>query len=320
MKESKFYKNNQCLACAHHCKIQENKTGICGVRTNINNKIYELVYGKVAAMNIDPIEKKPLYHFLPNTKVLTFGTFGCNFKCLNCQNSEISQFVDLNYLGKDTEPKEIINLAIKNKIPSIAYSYNEPTVFVDFAIDTMKLAKKHKLNNIFVSNGYQSEESFKEIIKYLDAINIDLKTFNKQTHQNLCKAKLDVVLTNIEKFHKKTHLEITTLLIPNINDSDKELNDIANFISNISKDIPWHISAFHPSYKLDEPPTPLNLLKKAKTIGEKYLNYVYLGNVPADINTYCPDCKTLVVDRTNNKLLIKNNCPKCKKEIYGKWK
>src|SRR3989344_6267568 len=208
---------------------------------------------------------------------------GCNLKCLKCQNWELSQRGYDNLQTKETTSSEILIQALHSKCPSISYTYSEPLISYEYVLDITKLSKKKGLKNILVSNGFINPEPLKNIIKYIDAANIDLKSFKDETYKTLCGAKLSPILDTIRYLYEnKVHVEITTLLIPNINDSEKELEEIAKFISNISKDIPWHISAYYPSYKLDEPPTPLKLLKQAKKTGKKYLNYVYLGNIQND--------------------------------------
>lgn len=283
MKECVLYKkekgNVRCFACAHRCLIPEGKTGICGVRKNIKGKLYLLVYGLVISENIDPIEKKPLYHFLPKTKTYSIGTVGCNFKCDFCQNYEISQLRQI--IGKEIIPEEIVERAIKAGCKSISYTYNEPTIFIEFAKDCAVLAKKKGLKNVLVTNGYMTKECLDFIAPYLDAMNIDLKSFKESFYERICKGKLKPVLETIKNAHKKgIHIEITTLIIPGENDSLKEFEQIAKFISKIDKNIPWHISRFFPIYKmLDKEPTSIETLKKAEEIGKKYLKYVYLGNV-----------------------------------------
>ncbi len=282
MKECTLYKKYksevQCLACAHKCIIALNKTGICGVRQNVKNKLYLLVYGKPIAMHVDPIEKKPLYHFLPNTKTFSIGTVGCNFRCGFCQNYEISQKKKIR--GNNIKPEEIVKLAKEHKCKSISYTYNEPTIFIEFVKDVAELAHKNKLKNILVTNGYFTKESFDFISPYIDAMNIDLKSFSNTYYQKYCSAKLKPVLDSIKRAHKKgIHMELTTLLIPSENDSKKEIEKIARFISKIDENIPWHISRFFPHHKMkNKNPTPITTLKDAEKIGKKYLN-VYLGNI-----------------------------------------
>ncbi len=283
MKECVLYKkekgNVRCFACAHRCLISEGKTGICGVRENIKGKLFLLVYGLIVSENIDPIEKKPLYHFLPKTKAYSIGTVGCNFKCGFCQNYEISQLRKI--VGKEITPEQIVERAIATRCKSIAYTYNEPTIFAEFVKDTAVLAKKKGIKNILVTNGYMTKECLEFFGKDIDAMNIDLKSFNEEFYNKICKAKLKPVLETIKLAHEKgIHIEITTLIVPNENDSIEELEKIAKFISGIDKNIPWHISRFFPMYQMnDREETSLDILKKAETIGKKYLNHVYLGNV-----------------------------------------
>ncbi|MCX8178233.1 MAG: AmmeMemoRadiSam system radical SAM enzyme [Candidatus Aenigmarchaeota archaeon] len=333
--------NVKCTACSHYCIIQKNHTGLCGIRKNINGNLFLMAYGKAAAVNVDPVEKKPLYHFLPGSKIFSFGTFGCDFGCLFCQNWDISQptreirskenkdelLEEILSSSHDIMPNDIVEYASKNKIPSIAYTYNEPAVFFEYAYDTAKLAKRKGIKNVFVSNGYESKEAIAKIKKYLDAANIDLKSFSDEFYLKICKAKLEPVLKNIEKLYNLgIWIEITTLIIPGKNDSDKELNQIADFISSLSNKIPWHVTAFHPDYKmLDVKPTPLSMLIKAYKIGKKAgLKYVYAGNVSAGKyeNTFCPKCKSLAIER-HGFFNIKNNLNKgkckCGYKINGVW-
>jgi pyruvate formate lyase activating enzyme len=284
MKECVLYKKEKnkrvrCLACSHKCLILKNNFGICRVRKNIDGKLYLLVYGKIVAKNVDPIKKKPLYHFLPNTHTYSIGTIGCNFKCDFCQNFDISQLKEI--VGDELTSKEIVEEAVKTGCKSISYTYNEPTIFAEFVRDVAVLAKEKGLKNIFITNGYMSEECFGFLENCIDAMNIDLKSFNEKFYNKNCKANLKPVLETIKRAHKKRiHIEITTLIIPHENDSDKEFENIAKFISSIDKNIPWHISRFFPMYKMtNKEITSLDSLKKAEKIGKKYLNHVYIGNV-----------------------------------------
>jgi pyruvate formate lyase activating enzyme len=269
----------QCIACNHRCVIDSGNRGICGVRENIKGKLFLLVYGLIASENIDPIEKKPLYHFLPKTKAYSIGTVGCNFKCGFCQNYGISQLRKI--VGKEVTPEQIVERAIATGCKSIAYTYNEPTIFAEFVKDTAVLAKKKGIKNILVTNGYMTKECLDFFENYIDAMNIDLKSFNEEFYSRVCKAKLKPVLETIKRAHEKgIHIEITTLIVPNENNSIEELEKIAKFISGIDKNIPWHISRFFPMYQMsDREKTSLDILKKAEKIGKKYLNNVYLGNV-----------------------------------------
>ncbi|HLC86780.1 MAG TPA: AmmeMemoRadiSam system radical SAM enzyme [Candidatus Nanoarchaeia archaeon] len=276
----------RCTACAHRCLITKGKTGICAIRKNIDGKLYLMVYGKVVSKNIDPIEKKPLFHFLPHSYSYSIGTFGCNFRCGFCQNYDISQFKETeSYLegifGEIAEPSKIVEEAIRTKCRSISYTYNEPTIFIEFVKDIAELAKKKGLKNVLVTNGYMTHECLEFIAPYVDAMNIDLKSFTNEFYLKNCGAKLEPVLESIKLAHEKgIHIEITTLLIPGENDSETELENMAKFIASVDKNIPWHISRFFPMYKmLDKETTPYERMKIAEKIGKKYLKYVYLGNI-----------------------------------------
>jgi len=317
------HKSVQCLNCNHYCVIKNGQRGICGVRENINGKLYSLVYGKIAALNIDPIEKKPFFHFLPGTFSLSIGTVGCNFSCLNCQNWEISQAPRFNksISGENISPQEIVELALKNHLPSISYTYNSPTVFSDFALDTMKLATKKGLKNCWVSNGFMSKELLKEISPYLDAINVDIKAFSEETYKKFFGGRLKPILDNVKTIKKMgIWLEITTLAIPGISDSESMFKKIAAFIKNeLGENTPWHITRFSGaiSWKLQNvPDTPLETLEKAYSIGKKVgLNYVYVGNVPGSKyeNTYCPRCGALMIERNGYSIKRYDNNGKCSK-------
>jgi pyruvate formate lyase activating enzyme len=284
MKECELYRKEKgfvrCLACAHKCAIKDGKTGICRVRKNFSGELYSLVYGRIAAMHVDPIEKKPLYKFFPGSVVFSIGTVGCNFRCEWCQNSELSMEWSEVYSDVFT-PEQIVDLALKNKCKGIAYTYNEPCVFLEFVKDCAVLAKKKRLKNVLVTNGYFSLESFEYLKKYIDAANIDLKSFNEKTYKKYCGASLKPVLENIERFVKAgIHTEVTTLVVPGVNDNMSELENIAKFLSSVDKNIVWHISRFFPMYKMTgKKMTPLKTLERAYVIGKKYLKNVYMGNI-----------------------------------------
>ena len=271
----------RCGVCNHRCLIGDGKKGICGVRKNEKGKLYTLVYGKAIAENIDPIEKKPFFHFMPGTRSLSIATVGCNFRCMHCQNADISQTDFIS--GKDLLPERVVEDALENDCPSIAYTYTEPTIFVEYALDTMKLARKNKLKNVWVSNGYMTKETLDLIGLYLDAINVDLKGFTEKFYQEVCGAKLKPVLENLKRIKKKKiWLEVTTLIIPTKNDSPKELKNIAEFIKKeLGAETPWHVSRFFPTYKMvDLLPTEVEKIYKAVDIGKKAgLKYVYGGNI-----------------------------------------
>ncbi|MEF8847791.1 MAG: AmmeMemoRadiSam system radical SAM enzyme [Candidatus Thermoplasmatota archaeon] len=320
----------QCKLCAHNCIIKESEFGFCGVRQNIKGKLYTHVYGELIANNTDSIEKKPLYHFLPGTRSYSIATPGCNFKCSFCQNWRISQMdkkQERKIIGeKKYSPKKLVENTIENNCKSIAYTYTEPTIFFEYAYDTAKIAKKHNLYNVFVTNGYMTKEALEKINPYLDAANIDLKSFDEEFYKKICKSRLKPVLNTIQEMKKLgIWIEITTLVVPDQNDSDKELNQIAEFISKTGKEIPWHISRFHPDYQYNSSgPTPIETLEKAKKIGEKHgLKYVYIGNVSSDTDTVCPNCKNKIIKRSPFSLreinLENGKCPKCQTKIEGIW-
>jgi len=275
----------QCKVCNHYCKISEGKRGICGVRENIHGVLFSLNYGKTIARAIDPIEKKPLYHFMPKSKIYSFATVGCNFHCEWCQNYDISQSSkQYNYiLGEMISPEEHVQKAIDSRCPSIAYTYSEPTIFLEYALDTMKRAKEKGLKNVWVTNGYMSKETLELILPYLDAVNVDFKGPDDEVYQKYCGGSATTVMDNLIAFQKAgVHLEITTLIIPGINDKQIQLEKIAFFIaSKLGKNIPWHLSRFFPAWKmLDKTITPRDTLEMAKTLGKiAGLNHIYLGNV-----------------------------------------
>ncbi len=290
MREAILYKKLenktvQCQACAHRCVVSEDQRGICNVRENQNGQLFNLTDNKIIACQIDPIEKKPLFHFQPGTYCLSIATVGCNFSCLHCQNWEISQESKGNdkIRGDEIMPEEIIRLALESKVSSIAYTYNEPTIFLGYALETMKLAKKAGLKNVWVSNGYFTKETLKLIKPYLDAINIDLKFFDDNLYQKVCKAKLEPVLDTLKLIKKtKIWLEVTTLVIPGYTDTKGQFKKIAQFIKKeLGPETPCHISKFYPCYKmLDVSPTPTKLIKQAIDIYHKEgLKYVYGGNI-----------------------------------------
>ncbi len=330
--EAKFWEKKgdevRCLLCPHQCLIGVDRVGRCGVRKNVGGRLVSLSYGRVVASNLDPIEKKPIFHFLPGSLSFSIATPGCNFRCRFCQNWQISQ--DLSWIEKleFVKPERVVEIALRYQASSISYTYTEPTIFYEYAYDICELAREKNLANIFVSNGFINPEPAKRLKGLLDAINVDLKAFNEETYQKICGGRLGPVLDTIRLMHELgVWVEITTLLIPGINDSDEELANIAEFIAGISIDIPWHISAFHPDYKmLDRGPTPLQALLRAESIGKKVgLRYIYLGNVAREENTYCPECGALLVRRIGfnvleNYLSINGGyCPECGFKVEGLW-
>ncbi|MHB9030908.1 MAG: AmmeMemoRadiSam system radical SAM enzyme [Candidatus Latescibacterota bacterium] len=321
-------KHIHCYLCAHHCRIAPSKFGVCGVRENVDGELFTWAYGSIIVSHIDPVEKKPLYHFLPGTRTFSLATIGCNFQCGFCQNWQISQTgqQDGSNQGFDLTPEEVVNLARKNHCPSISYTYTEPTIFFEYALDIAKLAKDAGLFNIFVTNGYMTEQALQSIRPYLDAANVDLKSFSDKYYRKNCKARLQPVLDTIRRMQAMDiWVEVTTLIIPDENDSDEELSHIAHFLSGISTDIPWHISRFIPQYQFtDHEPTPLDTLLRAREIGKNHnIRYMYLGNVGGYSDTRCYNCNRLLVERTPfglDEIIVEDHsCPNCGAEIRGRW-
>lgn len=319
----------RCNLCNHRCKIHEGKRGVCGVRENRTGILYSLVYGKIVAKHIDPIEKKPLFHFLPGSRAFSIGTVGCNFRCKHCQNFDISQYPHLNggeIIGQDCTPEQIVAAAKTAGCQSIAYTYTEPTIFFEFARDTAVLAHKQRIKNVFVSNGYMSGEAVRQIAPYIDAINIDVKAFTDNFYKEICGARLEPVLETIKLMKELgVWVEVTTLIIPGLNDGKQELRDIAGFIRRIGPEVPWHVTGFYPAYKLlDRPPTPVATLRRAREIGKaEGLRYVYEGNVPGETGeyTYCYACGAVAIERSGlsaiRNHLHDGKCPECGVQIDG---
>ena len=309
MQEATLYeklknKKVECKLCAHFCQISNGKRGICKVRENRAGILHDLAYGKAISSATDPIEKKPLYHFYPGSNAFSLATVGCNFRCLNCQNSGISQLPKerREIGGKELSPQSIVSKAKRSNCEIIAYTYTEPTIFFEYACDTSKLAQKAGIRNVFVTNGYMSQEALTKINPYLDAANVDLKSFREDFYKKVCGAELEPVLKTLRRMKKLgIWLEITTLVIPTLNDSHEELKEIAAFILALGEETPWHLSRFYPTYKLGRlPPTPLDTIHRAREIGLRTgLRYVYVGNVPGDEgeNTYCYHCAKLLIRR-----------------------
>ncbi len=318
----------RCHLCHHRCLIHEGGTGICQVRQNRGGILYSLVYGLTIAKNIDPIEKKPLFHFFPGSKCLSVATVGCNFQCPWCQNWHISQMVrnDGEIAGEWFPPEEVVNTAKRYNVQSISFTYTEPTIFFEFAYDTAKLATQQGILNNFVSNGYMTPEAIEMIKPYLQAINVDLKAFSKEVYTNYIKAKLDGVLETIRALKNAgIWVEITTLIVPGLNDNELQLRGCAEFIASVDRAIPWHVSRYHPDYRYHSAPaTPIATLQRARRIGiEAGLYYVYTGNIPGDEgeHTFCYNCGKLLIQRFGFSLLQYNikdaHCPQCKVAIHG---
>ncbi len=335
----------RCRLCAHNCVIQEGKFGFCGVRQNIAGSLYTHNYAKLVAANVDPVEKKPLYHFLPATTAFSIAAVGCNFRCGFCQNWQISQFnIDPSGVpggsaegaltagdivnagaGEDFTPEQVIALAKKNNCASIAYTYTEPTVYFEFALETARLARDAGLRNIFVSNGYLSAEAIDLLAPYLDAANIDLKFFRDVSYRKICSANLNPVLETISRLKDAgIWVEVSTLVIPGENDSPDELSGAARFISRVDRNIPWHVCRFHADYKFKAyQDTPERTIKLACDLGVSAgLRYVYAGNVALwGQNTLCPSCGNTLIQRNGFRVgkinITGNKCRFCREGLAG---
>lgn len=321
MNEALFYEKEDrgkvhCFLCPVRCHIMDDKTGACRVRKNINGTLYTLNYGKVSAMSLDPIEKKPLFHFYPGSSILSISSYGCNFKCSFCQNWELSQYIPAM---KNMTVDDIIKAAKSyHDNIGIAYTYNEPVIWYEFVYETTKKAKENGLLNVLVTNGYIEEEPLMELLPYIDAMNIDLKG-SREFYKKICKGSLDSVRRTIELSYGRAHIEVTNLIIPGLNDNMDEIDDMANWLSSISKDIPLHLSKYYPQYKMDKPETPVRTMLVARDTAREHLNYVYIGNIyGSDNNTYCPECSNLLVERKYRTRVVGINdgrCANCGHEI-----
>lgn len=318
----------QCCLCSHYCILdEEHSLGRCGVRQYQEGKLISLVGSKIIAHNIDPIEKKPLYHFQPQSQTFSFGSRGCNFDCAWCQNTEIAHHTKNISFGTSVTSESICCKAVETHCSSIAFTYNEPTVFFEHMLETAKLAPEFSLKSVLVSNGYQSPECLEKLIPFIHAANIDLKSFRDSTYQKYCKARLKPVLNTLKNLARSgVWLEVTTLIVPSVNDSEAELSDIAKFIANeIGTHIPWHLSAFYPKRNmLSTPATSLHTLERAKELAQNAgLNYVYTGNVNSTNQTICPHCNTVLLERnyyqTKKRADFSGTCPQCNFSLAGVW-
>jgi pyruvate formate lyase activating enzyme len=321
----------KCSLCRFRCLIAEGHRGVCGVRENREGTLYSLVYGRSIAESVDPIEKKPLFHYQPGSRTFSVATVGCNFRCLHCQNYQIAHHPMSNrpIAGENLPPAEIVRRAKEAGCRSISYTYTEPTIFYEYAYDTALLARREGLGNIFVTNGYITEEALTHLAPYLDAANVDLKGFSEKFYRDVAGATLQGVLDSLKVYHRLgIWTEVTTLVIPGHNDDEADMKGVARFIATeMGPEVPWHISAFYPSYRmLDRPPTPVKTLLRARDIGlEAGLRYVYLGNVPGEggESTICPACRRAVVERSGYRLgsvhIEEGRCAFCGELQQGKW-
>ncbi len=320
----------RCRLCAHRCKVSDGRAGICGARVNRRGRLETLVYGKLVARNVDPIEKKPLFHYLPGSRSYSIATVGCNFKCRFCQNADIAQLPAERpglIVGEEAAPEEVVAEAVATDCASIAYTYTEPTVFFEFALAVAQQAKAAGLGNVFVTNGYMSAEALDMVAPYLDAANVDLKAYSDEFYREMCGARLAPVKATLKGMRARGVLvEVTTLVIPGLNDAPSELKALATFlVDELGPETPWHLSRFHPTYRLtDRAHTPVETLKAAHQIGlEAGLKYVYIGNVPGSgsENTYCPGCGNIIINRfhyhARARLIDGNHCAYCHTPIDG---
>lgn len=322
--DDKILNKVQCNVCNHKCKIDNSKYGFCLTRKNENGTLYSCNFASISSQSIDPIEKKPLYHFLPGSLSYSLGGFGCNMRCLNCQNYIISQNAMKDGQATEILPETAVENAINSNCQSISWTYNEPTMYLEYSLETALLSHKKGLKNIYVSNGYMSDEALELLIPRIDAFNIDLKSMSNEFYKDICQATLHPILDNLKSIYKNNrHLEITNLLISDFNDSDELIRELVDFIATeLGKEVPIHFSRFFPYYKLrDVPPTEITKLRRAKELAiEAGLQYVYLGNIPTDQNSYCPSCNELLIERNGytsiNKKKIKNNkCVNCGEKL-----
>lgn len=320
-----------CSLCSHRCRIGPEYSGFCSVRKNVGGKLYTYAYGRTISEQVDPVEKKPLFHFLPASTTFSVATIGCNFHCGFCQNWNISQTNRGEIEGKwgrPASPNEIVDHALEAGCRSISFTYTEPTIFFEYAFEIARLAKENGLGTIFVSNGYMTPEALDLISPYLDACNIDLKSFRDDYYRKLCKARLEPVLDSLKKILQLgIWLEITTLVVTGENDSERELRNIASFIADdLDRSVPWHVSRFFPQYELTSlPPTPVSTIRTAIRIGEESgLHYIYAGNVGGDADTLCPVCGETLVHRTGYRTerpwIESGRCRSCGTEVKGVWK
>jgi pyruvate formate lyase activating enzyme len=319
----------KCLLCAQTCIIKPGDRGKCRARMNVNGELRSLVYGHPVTIHIDPIEKKPFYHFLPGSDAFSFATSGCPLHCKFCQNWQISQSRPEDFDLRFVPPSEIVDSASERRAPVIAFTYNEPTVFTEYLADTAALAKKHKIRCVMVSCGFMNSEPLKEMCGLLDAIKIDLKGYSEDFYRNVCSAELKPVLNSIRQIAKSgIHMEIVNLVVPTLNDSDKMMNGLVDWVAGeIGPDVPIHFTRFHPDYQLLHlPPTPVATLEKLRNVAmNKGLHYVYVGNVPnhPGNHTYCPQCGKAVIQRNSFFItemnMEKGKCKFCGRSIAGVW-
>lgn len=305
-----------CLLCPQHCQLRPGRSGRCHTRENRAGEVVSLTYGEVAAWHMDPIEKKPLYHFYPGSRIFSVGGFGCNLSCSFCQNHEISQ---RRLDGRKITPAELAELAMANNSIGVCFTYSEPSMWFEMIRDTAPLVRAQGGKVVLVSNGTISPRFMEELIPWLDAVNIDIKAFTEEFYQKYCGGKLAWVLDNVKRLAGRVHLEITTLVIPGANDDPHEITGLAQWLQQLNVPLAWHLSRYHPAYRLGIPPTDRHTLEQLWNIGKEWLPYVYLGNVRGGDTTFCPQCGEAVIRREPVLVnqLERGCCPKCGEGIFG---
>ena len=308
----------QCFLCPHECVVKPGKEGICRNKKNIEGELSAHRYGQASAIAMDPIEKKPLYHFYPGSQILSIGTVGCNFSCDFCQNYHL---VEATVPVEDVTPEVLVSAAKKHDSIGLAYTYNEPFISFEFVLDCAALARKEKLKNVLVTNGSYNPEPFAELLPYIDAMNIDLKSIRPQFYKKYCHARLEPVLASIETAQKSCLVELTNLVVTGLNDSDQDLQDLVDWVAKLNPEIPLHFSAYRPMYKMSNPPTPIERLRKAYELAKEKLKWVYVGNVYMDVgeDSLCPNCGALLVKRRGYAVRVNDlegsHCGKCKTRL-----
>jgi pyruvate formate lyase activating enzyme len=299
MREALFYTREgykiKCNLCPHECVISEGKAGLCGQRKHVNGKLMADGYARISSIAMDPIEKKPLYHFYPGSFILSVGGLWCNLRCSFCQNWHIAHREQPTTV---VDPEKLVEMAVEHDSIGIAFTYNEPVIWYEYVLDTAQLCKQKDLKVVLVTNGFIQVEPLKDLLPYVDAFNIDVKAFNEQFYRKICGGNLSAVKRVVEQAAGKAHVEITTLIIGGLNDDKEEIRELARWLSGIDRNIPLHLSRYYPNYRMQLPPTPVTTLYELRDVAREYLNFVYIGNViGADNNTYCPECGQKIVDR-----------------------
>lgn len=328
MQEARYYEQlgeDQvcCHLCPQNCKIKPGQLGICRARQNREGVLYTLNYSKVTSLAVDPIEKKPLYHYYPGRDILSVGTFGCNFRCGFCQNWEIAH--QDSPATREVTPETLVGVALEAQKESgsigIAYTYSEPLIWYEFVYDTAKMVHQQGLKNVLVTNGFVQEEPLLELLPFIDALNIDVKAFTDEFYRKTCGGKLGPVLRTVELAQQSCHVEVTTLVVPGMNDSDKEITELVEWIASLDQGIPLHFSRYFPQYQFDLPATPLETLVRVLEIARSKLGFVYIGNAwdMDEANTYCPECGHLLIKRSGYGVDVKgldgNKCRECGHEV-----